>query len=67
MGATSVTGTGMGMSNGTYKPENNCGCGCGKEQDPKPPKRKIGCVTRNKSCSTTTVKVGSSTGIKVCS
>lgn len=37
MGATSVTGTGAGASNGLYKPELQCGgCGCGATEEPTP-------------------------------
>ena len=42
MGAFSVTGIGLGASNGKYKPELQCGgCGCGSADEPvvpvKPP------------------------------
>lgn len=45
MGASSVTGTGIGASNGEYKPElhcGGCGCGSGEEEEPTPP-RKTSC------------------------
>jgi hypothetical protein len=67
MGATSATGTGQGMSHGVQKPENHCGCGCGTPEEDKPAKKKIGCLTRVKSCNTANVKVGSSSSIRVCS
>lgn len=53
MAASSVTGRGPGDSGGLQKPENHCGCGCGEKQaDPKkPPRRRLGCVTRHSMAS----------------
>lgn len=70
MGATSVTGVGIGDSNGKRKPENQCGgCGCGgapEETEPTPPV-KFGCVVKSGSNNTTSYKAGSgAVGITVC-
>lgn len=52
MGASSVTGVGLGMSNGLQKKENHCGCNscctgnCQSESLPTP--IKTGCVVRYK-------------------
>lgn len=70
MSATSVTGKGLGMSNGKHKPELQCGgCGCGKPGDPIPaePPTKTGCYTRIKSGGSVTYKKSYSTSTRVCS
>jgi len=66
MGARSVTGAGLGISNGKQKPGNNCGCGCASDPVEKTPPVKIGCVTPYKTGGTKTIKVGKSSSIKVC-
>ena len=69
MGASSVTGTGPGASNGEYKPEHHCGgCGCGSqdEEEPTPP-RKTSCRVVYRTGGTARyVASGGATGIKVC-
>jgi hypothetical protein len=52
MAASSVTGVGLGDSNGKQKHENHSGCGCcfGSKTDPAiNTKRKTGCVVRYNS------------------
>ena len=66
MGASSVTGTGPGMSNGQPKPENHCGCGCPHEEyPPDPPSRKF-CYARHKSGNIASHKSGGNSVAKVC-
>lgn len=71
MAATTVTGRGLGMSNGLYKPENQCGgCGCGSNttETTPTPRTKLGCFTRNKSGNTLSYKrSGLGGSIRVCS
>lgn len=70
MGATSVTGRGQGDSNGKQKPKNHITCSCGPscddEQEPKEPTKTV-CKTRYVSGSQTSIKVGGTTKIRVCS
>lgn len=67
MGATSHTGVGKGDSNGKQKPDNHCGCACGKPDETVPePKVKRGCVTRWVGGGKVSIKVGSSSKLKVC-
>jgi len=51
MGASSVTGVGMGMSEGKWKAANSHGC-CGKagEPDPATPPIKRGCSIKSRGC-----------------
>jgi len=69
MAATSVTGRGPGMSNGSWKPKNQCGgCGgCGEDTPSTPstpPKR--GCVTNVTTGGSKSYQTGGSTSVKVC-
>lgn len=54
MAASSVTGTGQGISNGKYKPENHGSCPCGvsqKKQTIEPELiKKNKCFLRHKIC-----------------
>jgi hypothetical protein len=70
MGASSVTGVGMGMSGGLQKKANHCSCACACKKDcetePVAP-RKRGCVTSyNASSGTSYVASSGGTSIKVC-
>lgn len=69
--ASSVTGvSGLGDSNGKYKPKNNCSCSCcGNALDQQPVnKKKIGCYKNYKICNKFNYKI-SKAGIvgKTCS
>lgn len=67
MAAMTVTGRGLGMSQGFQKPENHCGCCCGKSTETvksTPPKR--GCVVSYKVGSKSTLRVGRLIQIKTC-
>lgn len=68
MGASSVTGTGQGASNGVYNPEHHGGCGCQKPGDPQEtrPSPPTGCVVRYRTGNSVVVKVGQATGVRVC-
>ena len=70
MGATSVTGKGLGMSHGQYKPDNQCGgcgCGCGKNCPTPPPKPpKTGCYRRASSNGRLSYKRGGGVGVRGC-
>jgi hypothetical protein len=69
MSATSVTGKGAGDSYGLHKPELQCGgCGCGSftEDEEESIVVRRGCVTKNKSGGSASVKSGSGASIKVC-
>jgi hypothetical protein len=55
MAASSVTGTGQGISNGKYKPENHGSCPCGVSQkrgSTEPPTliKKNKCFLKHKIC-----------------
>jgi hypothetical protein len=69
MAATSVTGTGIGDSNGKYKPENSSGC-CGiKKQPPEEEIEKpnpIGCHVKLKYGSRNRLITGNNSNLKVC-
>lgn len=70
MGASSVTGVGLGVSNGLYKPELHCGgCGCcGKptETTPSTPV-KLGCFSRIRVSNMVRYSAGGlNNSIKVC-
>jgi len=67
MAATSVTGTGIGESNGKQKPGNNASCGGGDTEDVV--KKKViknGCFVSYKTRGTGNIKIGQSKSIRVC-
>jgi len=67
MGASSVTGTGLGASGGKQKPDNHITC-CGPKVDPQesqPPIQK-GCVVRYRTGNKVAIRVGGGKTIKVC-
>jgi hypothetical protein len=70
MGASSVTGTGLGMSNGLQKPNNHCSCACSCKKDcGDEPVQKVkrGCVTNyNAASGVSHVVAGGNTSIQVC-
>ncbi len=67
MGATSVTGTGLGESFGEHKPENSNGCCGGRpvETTPTTPIRRQ-CAARIKTGSVVRLKTSSGTKIRTC-
>lgn len=71
MGASSVTGvSGLGMSNGLYKPETSAGCGCGGPATVTvaPVTVKTGCFVTVRTGNVTAIRAGSSgVTIKTCS
>lgn len=68
MGATSVTGKGIGDSHGMAKPQNHCGgCGCGKAPEEVPAKKlESSCFITYKTGSSVKLNVGTRASIKVC-
>lgn len=60
MGATSVTGTGMGASGGKQKPKNHITCSCGPAcQDPvEPTVKKTRCKIVHKHGNRAIIRVG---------
>ena len=69
MGATSVTGTGLGDSNGKQRPENHITCSCGPncEEEIEPKVRKNPCSVQYVSGGSVVIKTGTRVQIKVCS
>lgn len=74
MGASSVTGVGIGDSKGLQKPESNCGCGTchckGKNKkncDQIPTPKKVGCHVNVSVGRSSSIRVGGGRSIKVCS
>lgn len=70
MGASSVTGVGLGMSNGLQKKANHCSCACACKKDCNTETvapRKRGCVTSYNAASGTSYAVANGgASIKVC-
>ena len=67
MGATSITGAGIGESKGKYKKDNNGGC-CGKSTPTTTTTSTTsrGCYVKLKGCQSKTIKGCSSIKIKGC-
>jgi len=68
MGATSVTGKGLGESKGKFKQANSGGCCgvCKDEETTVTPAIKRGCHTRYTACGNSTYKANCSLSYKTC-
>lgn len=70
MAASSVTGVGLGDSNGKYKPELHCGgCACGGKPatEPLPPVKSVCCTKKVYNCRNNVLRSGCyHSSIKTC-